>query len=106
MELRPGHLRPDVDDRTLRLERFRDQRENGSATLEQLDETHRRLDLLDPSTLDQPGRTADEDLGSRFATDVEERLPDEREESALARRELRSLEPAAHRARSEALPTS
>src|SRR5688572_5951291 len=102
VELRPGNLGPDVHDRTLRLERFRDQRENGSATLEKLDETHRRLDFLDPSTLDQPGRTADEDLGSRFATDVEERLPDEREESALARRQLRSLEAAAHRARSEA----
>ena len=67
MELGSGDLGADVDDRTLRLERLADEREHGRAPLEQLDEPHRRLDLLHPRALDESGRPADEDLGPASA---------------------------------------
>jgi hypothetical protein len=92
-----------VDDGALRLERLAHELEHGSAALEELDEAHRRLDLLGPRTADESGGAADEDLGPRLGADLEQRLADEREKHALARRELRRLESSPNRTRAEPL---
>ena len=104
MQLGAPDLGADVDDRPLRLERLAHEREHGGTALEELDEAHGRLDLLDACALDETGSPAHEHLGPRLCTHLEQRLTDEGEERALARRQLGRLQPEADGPRPEPLP--
>ncbi len=91
-----------MDNRPPGLEGVRDELVHGCTSLEELEQPHRRFGLLG-ARLEEPRRASDEHLGPLVRREVEQGGGDAREERALARRELRRLEPPAQRARAEPL---
>ncbi len=98
-----GELGTDVHDSSSRLERLAHELEHRGTSLEQLEQPHRGLELLGARLFEQAGGAADEDLRTFFRPDLEQALSDESEKRTLTGCELRRVEPAAHRARAEAL---
>src|SRR5262249_28028025 len=102
-EFGAADLRPDVHHGSPWLERLAHELEDRGPALEELDESHGRLELLRTRAADEAGGAPDEHLGPDPDADLEQRLADQREERTFRRSQLGRLEPTANGARPEPL---